>query len=263
MSALTEGPALQATSLTVRFGGVVALQDVSIEIPANQITAVIGPNGAGKTTFFNAVCGFVRPQSGEITYRGRTLAGVNPHQLTGLGISRTLQGLGLWHGLTVAENVMAGARRQGRPGFAWALLGLPRADHDEARVRDAALAVLKELGIERYADFYPATLPFGVQKWVALARALASEPSLLLLDEPASGLTESEIKELIERLRGWRERMTIALVEHRLDLVMSASDRVTVLDFGQVIAAGTPAAVQADPAVVAAYLGEELDVADA
>jgi len=138
MSALTEGPALQATSLTVRFGGVVALQDVSIEIPANQITAVIGPNGAGKTTFFNAVCGFVRPQSGEITYRGRTLAGVNPHQLTGLGISRTLQGLGLWHGLTVAENVMAGARRQGRPGFALALLGLPRADHDEARVRDAS-----------------------------------------------------------------------------------------------------------------------------
>jgi branched-chain amino acid transport system ATP-binding protein len=263
MSDTTEAPALQARSLTVRFGGVVALQGVSIEIPANQITAVIGPNGAGKTTFFNAVCGFVRPHSGEVSYMGRSLTGVHPHQLTGLGISRTLQGLGLWQGLTVAENVMAGARRRGRPGFGWALLGLPRADRDETRVRDAALAVLRELGIERYADRYPAALPFGVQKWVALARALASEPSLLLLDEPASGLTEGEIKELTERLRGWRARMTIALVEHRLDLVMSASDRVTVLDFGQVIAAGTPTAVQANPAVVAAYLGEELDVAGA
>ena len=236
----------------------VALLDVSLEIPANQITAVIGPNGAGKTTFFNAVCGFVKPDSGEILYHGRPLTGVAPHQLTGLGISRTLQGLGLWPGLSVVENVMAGARRQGRPGFAWALFGLPRADHDEAEVRRAAVAVLKELGIDRYADAHPPSLPFGVQKWVALARALASEPSLLLLDEPASGLTEGEIKELIDRLRSWRERMTIALVEHRLDLVMSASDRVTVLDFGRVIAAGSPEEVKADPGVTAAYLGEEL-----
>jgi branched-chain amino acid transport system ATP-binding protein len=235
MSATLEAPALEARSLTVRFGGVVALQNVSLAIPANQITAVIGPNGAGKTTFFNAVCGFVKPHSGEIFYRGQPLNGVSPHQLAGLGISRTLQGLGLFHGLTVIEN----------------------------RVRDAALAVLQEIGVDRYADHHPAALPFGVQKWVALARALASEPSLLLLDEPASGLTEAEIKVLAERLRGWRERMTIALVEHRLDLVMSASDRVTVLDFGQVIAAGTPAAVQAEPAVIAAYLGEDVDVTDA
>jgi branched-chain amino acid transport system ATP-binding protein len=263
MSAITEAAALEARSLTVRFGGVVALLDVSIEMPANQITAVIGPNGAGKTTFFNAVCGFVKPQSGGITYLGRSLAGVSPHELTAQGISRTLQGLGLFHGLTVLENVMVGARRRGRPSFAWALLGLPRADHDDARVRDAALAVLAELNIERYASAYPAALPYGVQKWVALARALVSEPSLLLLDEPASGLTEAEIKELVTRLQGWRERMTIALVEHRLDLVMSASDRVTVLDFGQVIATGTPAEVQADPAVIAAYLGERIEVADA
>jgi branched-chain amino acid transport system ATP-binding protein len=263
MSATLEAPALEARSLTVRFGGVVALQNVSLAIPANQITAVIGPNGAGKTTFFNAVCGFVKPHSGEIFYRGQPLNGVSPHQLAGLGISRTLQGLGLFHGLTVIENVMVGARRKGRPGLGWALLGLPPADQDETRVRDAALAVLQELGVDRYADHHPAALPFGVQKWVALARALASEPSLLLLDEPASGLTEAEIKVLAERLRGWRERMTIALVEHRLDLVMSASDRVTVLDFGQVIAAGTPAAVQAEPAVIAAYLGEDVDVTDA
>jgi branched-chain amino acid transport system ATP-binding protein len=228
-------------------------------MPANQITAVIGPNGAGKTTFFNAVCGFVRPHSGEVVFQGHSLAGVNTHQLTDLGISRTLQGVGLWPGLTVAENVMAGARRKGRPGFASALLGLPRADRDESSLRQVATGVLEELGIARFADAYPASLPFGVQKWVALGRALAGEPSLLLLDEPASGLTAGEIKELAERLRGWCGRMTIALVEHRLDLVMSASDRVTVLDFGRVIASGTPAEVQADRLVTAAYLGEELD----
>jgi branched-chain amino acid transport system ATP-binding protein len=260
---MTDGLALEARSLTVRFGGVVALLDASIGIPANQVSAVIGPNGAGKTTLFNAICGFVRPQSGEILYQGRTLSGVRPDQLTGLGISRTLQGLGLWPGLTVVENVMAGALRRERPGWAWAMLGLPRADHDEDRAREAAIGVLSELGIERYADAYPGSLPYGVQKWVALARALACRPSLLLLDEPASGLTQGEIKELGQRLRGWRTMMTIALVEHRLDLVMAVSDHITVLDFGQVIASGTAQEVQADPAVASAYLGEELEPADA
>jgi branched-chain amino acid transport system ATP-binding protein len=260
---VTDGLALEARSLTVRFGGVVALLNASISIPANQISAVIGPNGAGKTTFFNAICGFVKPQSGEILYQDRPLTGVSPNRLTGLGISRTLQGLGLWPGLSVVENVMAGALRRGRPGLAWALLGLPRADHDDDRAREAAMAVLTDLGIQRHAHAYPGALPYGVQKWVALARALACQPSLLLLDEPASGLTEGEIKELGERLRLWRATMTIALVEHRLDLVMTASDRVTVLDFGQVIASGTPQEVQAHPAVTAAYLGEELEAADA
>ena len=260
---MTDGLALEARSLTVRFGGVVALLNASIGIPANRISAVIGPNGAGKTTFFNAICGFVKPRSGEILYQGRTLSGVSPNRLTGLGISRTLQGLGLWPGLTVVENVTAGALRRGRPGLAWALLGLPRADHDDERAREAAIEVLTELGIQHYADAYPGSLPYGVQKWVALARALACRPALLLLDEPASGLTEGEIKELGERLRGWRATMTIALVEHRLDLVMAASDQVTVLDFGQVIASGSPQEVQANPAVSAAYLGEELEPSDA
>src|ERR1700682_4171212 len=246
---MTDGLALEARSLTVRFGGVVALLETSIGIPANQVSAVIGPNGAGKTTLFNAICGFVRPQSGEILYQGRTLSGVRPDQLTGLGISRTLQGLGLWPGLTVVENVMAGALRRERPGWAWAMLGLPRADHDEDRAREAAIGVLSELGIEGHADAYPGSL--------------ACRPSLLLLDEPASGLTQGEIKELGQRLRGWRTMMTIALVEHRLDLVMAVSDHITVLDFGQVIASGTAQEVQADPAVASAYLGEELEPADA
>ena len=255
--------ALEATDLTVRFGGIVALDKVSVVIPANQISAVIGPNGAGKTTLFNAVCGFVRPESGAVTYGGRSLNHVRPHQLTGLGIARTLQGLGLWPGLTVIENVMVGAPRDRRPNLAWAIAGLPRSDRDEAAVRRAALESLSAFGIERYADALPGALPYGVQKYVALARALASKPALLLLDEPASGLTEGEIKELVDRLRGWRSEMTVALVEHRLDLVMKACDRVTVLDFGRVIASGTPAEVSAHPAVAAAYLGEKLEPDDA
>jgi branched-chain amino acid transport system ATP-binding protein len=255
--------ALEATDLTVRFGGIVALDKVSITIPVNQISAVIGPNGAGKTTFFNAVCGFVRPHAGSVTYAGRPLNRVHPHQLTSLGISRTLQGLGLWPGLTVLENVMVGAPRARRPNIAWALSGLPRSDRDETAVRRAALESLAGFGIERYAGALPGALPFGVQKHVALARALASKPSLLLLDEPASGLTEGEIKDLVDRLRGWRSTMTIALVEHRLDLVMKACDRVTVLDFGKVIAAGTPAEVSVHPAVTSAYLGERLEPTDA
>ena len=263
MREMASALALEATELTVRFGGVVALDKVSIAIPANQVSAVIGPNGAGKTTFFNAVCGFVRPQAGQVTYAGRSLNRVRPHQLSGLGISRTLQGLGLWPGLTVAENVMVAAPRARRPNLVWALSGLPRSDRDEAAVRSAAIESLAAFGIERYADALPGALPYGVQKYVALARALASHPALLLLDEPASGLTEGEIKELIDRLKGWRSEMTIALVEHRLDLVMKACDRVTVLDFGRVIAAGTPAEISADPAVAAAYLGEKLEPADA
>ena len=255
--------ALEARDLTVSFGGLVALDEVSVGIPANQITGVIGPNGAGKTTLFNAICGFVRPRSGDITYRGSSLIGVKTSQLTSVGISRTLQGLGLWPGLTVTENVMVGALRRRRPHFVTALLGLPRSDLDEAAVRATATGILEELGIAQYGDALPSSLPYGVQKWVAMARALVSRPSLLLLDEPASGLGAGEIEQFVTRLQGWRSEMTIVLVEHRLDLVMSACDQVTVLDFGQVIASGTPAAIQSNPAVTAAYLGEDLDSADA
>ena len=255
--------ALEARSLTVRFGGVLALDAVTLSIPSRHVVGVIGPNGAGKTTFFNAVCGFVRADSGDVVSGGRSLAGVRPDQLHELGISRTLQGLGLWPGLTVLENVMAGARHQGRTGFAAAVLGLPSADRDEARIRASAMTVLADLGVERFAQAYPRALPYGVQKWVVMARALVSEPTLLLLDEPASGLNEGEIEGLVGKLREWSQRMTIALVEHRLDLVMGACDLVHVLDFGRLIASGSPAEVSANPAVTTAHLGEELTPANA
>ncbi len=249
---------LEVRSLTVRFGGLIALDGVTLDIPAGQVVGVIGPNGAGKTTLFNAVCGLQRLHGGEIVYDGRRINGVAPHALNGLGIARTLQGLGLWRAMTVLENVMTGARAAARPGLVSALLGLPASDRFETAVRGAALEELRALGIADVAHRYPSTLPYGVQKWVALARALATRPRLLLLDEPASGLTADEMKQLAALLRSLRERMSVALVEHRLDLVMSVCERVHVLDFGRVIASGAPEQVQNDRAVTDAYLGEEL-----
>jgi branched-chain amino acid transport system ATP-binding protein len=253
---------LKVSSLTVRFGGLTALDGVSLDVSAGEIVGVIGPNGAGKTTLFNVVCGLLVPRSGEILYNEQPITGIKPHELNGLGIARTLQGLGLWRGLTVVENVMVGARRARRPGLSSALLGLGRSDRYEAAVREEALAQLRELGIEDCALRYPAALPYGVQKWVSLARALVSKPALLLLDEPASGLTAGEISQLADLLGILRERMSIALVEHRLDLVMKVCGRVHVLDFGRVIASGPPDVVQHDRAVTDAYLGEELEHAE-
>jgi branched-chain amino acid transport system ATP-binding protein len=249
---------LEVRSLTVRFGGLTALDDVTLDVPSGRIVGIIGPNGAGKTTLFNVVCGLLSTPTGEVLYNGRSINRMQPHELNSLGIARTLQGLGLWRGLTVLENVMVGARRAARPGFASALLGLARSDRYEATLREDALAQLRDLGIAEAAFRYPSVLPYGMQKWVSLARALVSRPALLLLDEPASGLTATEIKQLAELLRSLRTRMSIALVEHRLDLVMTVCEQVHVLDFGRLIASGAPEAVQSNKAVTDAYLGEEL-----
>ena len=235
-----------------------ALDGVSLDVPDGRIVGIIGPNGAGKTTLFNVVCGLVGPTGGEVVYNGKRINGIRPHELNRLGISRTLQGLGLWRALTVVENVMIGARRGASPGFASALLGLRRSDRYEAALREQALAQLKELGIEEHANRYPGTLPYGVQKWVSLARALISRPALLLLDEPASGLSPTEQKQLIALLRSLRERMSIALVEHRLDLVMNLCEHIHVLDFGRLIASGAPAEIRSNKVVTDAYLGSEL-----
>src|SRR6266511_3468959 len=256
---LPDGLTLRVEALTVRFGGLTALDDVSLEVRPGEIVGIIGPNGAGKTTLFNSICGFVKPTAGVIRYGGRSLTSARPQHLSRLGIARTLQGLGLWEGLTALENVMAGATRSARAGFAASLFALPRADRDEARIRGGALALLDELGVADVADRPPPTLPYGVQKRVALARALAAEPSLLLLDEPAGGLSEGDIDDLATRLRGLRTDMAIALVEHHMDFVMTLCDRVVVLDFGRVIASGNPVEVRTDPLVTAAYLGEEVE----
>jgi branched-chain amino acid transport system ATP-binding protein len=250
---------LLVEGVSVSFGGLTALNDVSLAVAPGEVVGVIGPNGAGKTTLFNVICGFVRPDAGDVTWRGSSLRGVRPHQLASRGIARTLQGVGLFAGLTALENVMAGAEPRRRAGLASALFGLPRSDRDERALRAAALAALEELGVADVAGRAPASLPYPVQKRVALARALVAEPALLLLDEPAGGLGADDVRELGARIAKLRGEMAVLLVEHRMDLVMSACDRVVVLDFGERIAQGTPAQVQADPRVLDAYLGVEVD----
>jgi branched-chain amino acid transport system ATP-binding protein len=256
-----EQDGLRIDAVTVRFGGLTALDDVSLEISPGEVVGVIGPNGAGKTTLFNVVCGFVRADKGEVAWRGRSLRAVRPHQLAGLGIARTLQGVGLFAGLTAVENVMAGAERTRRAGLVSALFGLPRSDRDERALRAAALEALDALGVADFAERLPGTLPYPVQKRVALARALVARPQLILLDEPAGGLGGDDMQELGERIRALKGEMAVLLVEHRVDLVMSVCDRVVVLDFGKCIAHGTPAEVQADQRVLDAYLGVEVGAA--
>nr|WP_245992796.1 ABC transporter ATP-binding protein [Prauserella muralis] len=246
-----------ATGVTVRFGGLTALDDVTLDVLPGEVHGVIGPNGAGKTTLFNVCCGFVRPGAGTLTWRGQRLTGLRPHQLAGMGIARTLQGLGLFGGLTVLENVLTGADRFRRTGFGSALLALPRARADERALTERALAALTEAGVAEYAGRYPGSLPYPVRKRVAFARALAADPELLLLDEPASGLGAAELTELGELVRALAGRMSVILVDHHMDLVMTVCDRITVLDFGRVVAQGPPAQVRDDPAVIDAYLGEE------
>ena len=256
-----EGEALRIDAVTVRFGGLTALENVSLIVSPGEVVGVIGPNGAGKTTLFNVICGFVRPDEGDVAWGQRSLRNVKPHQLAGLGIARTLQGVGLFAGLTALENVMAGAERRRRAGLASALLGLPRSDRDERALRAAALDALEALGVADVAARLPATLPFPVQKRVALARALVSRQRLILLDEPAGGLGGDDMQELGQRIRALRGDMAVLLVEHHMDLVMSVCYRVVVLDFGRRIAEGTPAEVRSDERVLDAYLGVEVDAA--
>jgi branched-chain amino acid transport system ATP-binding protein len=248
---------LDIRGITVRFGGLTALDDVSLTAAARQVTGIIGPNGAGKTTLLNTACGFVRPQSGTVSFDGHPLTGLKAHRLAGLGIARTLQGVGLFRGLSVVENVMVGATSRARAGFWPALFGLPRSDRDERRLREQAVQALDRVGVADLADSMPGTLAYGLRKRVALARALVGRPRLLLLDEPASGLSENELPELGELIKNLAADAGVVVIEHRMDLVMSVCDTISVLDFGRLIAVGTPEEVQADPAVTAAYLGAE------
>ena len=252
---LVNDGSLDIRGVTVRFGGLTALDDVSLTAAPRKITGIIGPNGAGKTTLLNTACGFVRPESGTVSFDGRPLTGLKAHRLAGLGIARTLQGVGLFRGLSVVENVMVGATPAARAGVWTALFGLPRSDRDERRLRERAMQALAEVGAADLADRMPDTLAYGLRKRVALARALAGRPRLLLLDEPASGFPENELPELGELIKKMAAEAGVVVIEHRMDLVMSVCDTIFVLDFGKLIAVGTPAEIQADPAVTAAYLG--------
>jgi branched-chain amino acid transport system ATP-binding protein len=252
---MKHGSVLEVCDVSVRFGGLTALDAVSLTVEPRQVLGVIGPNGAGKTTLLNVLCGFIRPDDGQVLIGERRYHDLRPHRLAGLGIARTLQGVGLFASLSAIENVMIGANCRATAGFWSALLGLPGSGKDERRLRQEAGQALDRVGAGEVADARPGELSYGMRKKVSLARALAARPKLLLLDEPASGLAEDELNELGELIRELAAETSLVIVEHHMDLMMSVCDSLVVLDFGKVISRGSPREIQADPAVTAAYLG--------
>jgi branched-chain amino acid transport system ATP-binding protein len=248
---------LRVHNVGVRFGGIVALDDVSFDVARNCIVGLIGPNGAGKTTLFNCVSRLYQCDCGDIVFDGRSLLCVPRHRIAALGIGRTFQNLALFGTMTVLDNVMIGHHCRIRSGFLSNALRLPRVGRDESAATDKARALVEFLGLKAVAGTRVSDLPVGTQKRVELARALASDPTLLLLDEPASGLNHEEVGVLGAVIRDIRDRLgvTILLVEHHMNLVMSISDLVVALDFGRKIAEGTPDEVRAHPEVIQAYLG--------
>ena len=249
--------ALSVEKVAVHFGGLVALSDMNFAVGEGEIVSLIGPNGAGKTTAFNVMTGFLYPTQGAVSYRGTTLNGLKPHQIADLGLIRTFQRTSVFPNDTVYDNLLIGLHRQGRVGLLSSILGLPYARSSERQLRKRASELVEWVGLERRADDLAGSLSYGEQRLVGVALALAAEPSMLLLDEPVSGMNASETHTFVQLIRNIRDRgVTILLVEHDMPMVMSVSDRIVVLNYGRIIAEGVPDVIRNDPAVIEAYLGQ-------
>lgn len=252
----TSDPILTVEHVAVHFGGLVAISDMNFEVHEGELVSLIGPNGAGKTTAFNVITGFQRPTKGHVTFRGTSLKGLKPHQVTALGLVRTFQRTSVFDKISVFENVLIGLHRRTAASLFGTLLSLPKERRAEEALREEAWEILRLVGIEHEADKLGGSLPYGDQRLLGVALALAASPHALLLDEPVSGMNASETARFIELLDKLRAKgTTILLVEHDMPMVMGISDRVVVLNYGRIIANGPPSAIQSDPEVIKAYLG--------